>query len=148
MLNDPEKYFIKGDMKEVTIAGINYPIGEIDGKRLYGQHYSNFDQLKYKWNERRKRINWDNVYVFMIERDGCTYKDLINFDKLPYEHKVIFTKKEYPEIKSSIVLPNSYDINNDEVNNLLVYKSKFSILRILDEYDYVSFFNNQGSHLR
>lgn len=148
MLKDPKKYFINGKMKEVRIEEIDYPVGEIEGKRIYGQHYSNFNELKDKWDERKKRINWDNVYVFMIERDGCTYKDLVNFDKLPYEHKVIFTTKSYPEIKSSLVLPNSYDTNNNNVNNLLVYKSTFSVLRILDEYDYVDFFNNKGSHLR
>lgn len=147
MLKEPKKYFMNGEMEEVKITGIDYPVGEIKGKRIYGQHYSSFNELKDKWDKRRKRINWDNIYVFMIERDGCTYKDLVDFDNLPYKHKVVFTTKSYPKIKSSLVLPNSYDTKNNEVNNLLVYKSNFSILRILDEYDYVDFFNNKGSHL-
>lgn len=83
----------------------------------------------------------------MIERDGCTYQDLLEFDKLPYKNKVVFTKKKYKNVKSSLVLPNSYDIKNKNVNNLLVYPSYFSIFKILDEFDYVKFFNEEGIHL-
>ncbi|MFZ2685593.1 MAG: DUF1919 domain-containing protein, partial [Lactobacillus amylovorus] len=82
-----------------------------------------------------------------IERDGCTYQDLLNFDRLPYKNKVVFTQKKYKDVKSSMVLPNSYDKENKNVNNLLQYKSSFSILETIDEFDYVSFFNSEGLHL-
>lgn len=40
----------------------------------------------------------------MTENDGCNYGDLLAFDKLPYKHKVVFTHKPYPEIKSSFYI--------------------------------------------
>jgi len=108
-------------MHEIKIENINYPVGRLNDITVYGEHYSSFDELRNKWNERKKRINWGNIFVFMIERDGCTYQDLRDFDKLPYKNKVVFTKKRYENIKSSIVLPDSYDEENENVNNLLQY---------------------------
>lgn len=147
LLKDPQKYLSNSDMHEIKIENIDYPVGRLDDITIYGQHYKDFDELKYKWNERKKRINWDNIFVFMIERDGCTYRDLLDFDKLPYKNKVVFTQKKYKDIKSCMVLPNSYDEENKNVNNLLQYKSSFSILETIDEFDYVRFFNGEGLHL-
>lgn len=147
LLEDPQKYFSNSDMHEIKIENINYPVGRLNDITVYGEHYSSFDELRNKWNERKKRINWGNIFVFMIERDGCTYQDLRDFDKLPYKNKVVFTKKRYENIKSSIVLPDSYDEENENVNNLLQYKSSFSILETIDEFDYVRFFNGEGRHL-
>lgn len=135
------------NMTQIKKKNINYPIGKLDDVTVYGQHYNDFNELKAKWNERKERINWNNIFIFMIERDGCTYQDLLEFDKLPYKNKVVFTKKKYKNVKSSLVLPNSYDIKNKNVNNLLVYPSYFSIFKILDEFDYVKFFNEEGIHL-
>lgn len=147
LLKDPQKYFFDSDMHEIRIENIDYPVGRLNDIIVYGQHYDNFNELKYKWNERKKRINWDNIFVFMIERDGCTYQDLLDFDRLPYKNKVVFTQKKYKDIKSCMVLPNSYDEENKNVNNLLQYKSSFSILETIDEFDYVRFFNGEGRHL-
>lgn len=147
LLKEPQKYLSNSDMHEIKIDNIDYPIGRLDDITIYGQHYKDFDELKYKWDERKKRMNWDNTFVFMIERDGCTYQDLLDFDKLPYKNKVVFTQKKYKDIKSCMVLPNSYDEENKNVNNLLQYKSSFSILETIDEFDYVRFFNGEGRHL-
>lgn len=147
ILKSPQRYFSNMNMTQIKKKNINYPIGKLDDVTVYGQHYNDFNELKAKWNERKERINWNNIFIFMIERDGCTYQDLLEFDKLPYKNKVVFTKKKYKNVKSSLVLPNSYDIKNKNVNNLLVYPSYFSIFKILDEFDYVKFFNEEGIHL-
>ena len=50
------------------------------------------------------RIDLNNIYVVLVERDGCTYDDLLQFDKLPFKHKVALVHKEYPEIHCSYVI--------------------------------------------
>ena len=73
--------------------------------------------------------------------DDATYQDLEAFDKLPYDRKVVFTKEKYPEIKSSFVIPGTYDINKDNVNNLCIFLNGHSNLREIDKFDYVNFIN-------
>lgn len=142
MLANPQKYFIPGKMKEVKQTKHKYPVGEINSRKIYGVHYDSFKQLKKKWDIRCQRINWNNVYIFMIERDGCTYSDLENFDKLPYVNKVVFTRKKYPNIKGSFVIPGTLDKKNDNVNDLCGYHNFFSGIRTIDEFSYLDFIND------
>lgn len=141
MLANPEHYFTPGKMKEFKNSNTDFPVGIIDDIKIFGVHYSSFNQLEKKWDERCTRINWDNVIVFMIQRDGATHDDLIAFDKLPYAKKVVFTKKNYQDIKSGFVLPNTYDVKNNNVNNLCIFKNGHSNIRVIDEFDYVDFIN-------
>lgn len=145
MLKEPKKYFRSGIMKEGKSEG--FPVGIINGRKIYGVHYSNFDQLKNKWDRRCQRINWNNICVFMIERDGCTYKNISDFDQLKYSRKVIFTQKKYKGIESDFVLPGTIDDINNNVSDLCGFPNKFSGIRDIDKFDYVSFINGEDRRL-
>ena len=76
------------------------------------------------------------MYIMFTDRDGCTYKDLEIFDMLPFKNKVVFTKQEYPEIKSAFYIKGFEDQPSVGICNS--YKSKYSLFRYLDSFDYVS----------
>ena len=75
-------------------AESGYPVGRLDDIHVYFTHYGSFEQAKRKWDERLQRLNMDNLYVVMVEKDGCTEQDLAAFDQLNYKHKVVFTVRE------------------------------------------------------
>lgn len=79
----------------------------------------------------------------MVERDGCTYEDIQAFDKLPYEHKVIFVHKPMPEIKSACYIPGTELDGTDGqwVQPLTSYIHRFTSKRYIDQFDYVEFLN-------
>ena len=147
ILSYPEKYLKSNLIKEYSTDKFTYPVGIIKDVKIYGQHYSSFEELKTKWNERVQRINWNNVIIFMVQRDGCSYEDLKAFDKLPYKKKVVFTDQKYPEIKSSFVIPNSQERKN-VVSSLLVHKHWYSGLTDIDKFDYVDFIITGEKQLR
>lgn len=112
---------------------------------LHGVHYSNFDELKNSWDRRKERINWENIFIIMVERDGCTSQDILEFDSLPYENKVIFVSKPMPEINSACYLEGTeeYVDNVRQVSSLTRYKSRLTSFRYIDDFDYVSFLNEE-----
>jgi uncharacterized protein (DUF1919 family) len=118
----------------------SYPVGRLIDIEIHFMHYSTFEDAKNKWQERSKRIQHDNIFLMMTDRDGCTYEDMVNFDKLPYK-KVIFTNKSYPEIKSSFYIRG---FENKETVGVLSEKKNLIGMRYIDEFDYVSFLNNGG----
>lgn len=144
-LENPKHFCNSVIMTEEKTAR-SYPVGNLDGLKIYGVHYDSFKQLKEKWEKRSKRINWENIIVFFIERDGCTHDDLVRFDKLNY-NKIVFTKEEYFDIDSSYIIPNSYDEINKCVNNIVGYQSNTSLYRTIDAFDYVNFINGNGKKL-
>ena len=121
--------------------GRNYPVGIIDKDiEVHFLHYSNFEEAMVKWNNRLNRINMDNFYVVMLERDGCTYEDLLTFDELPLKNKVAFVHKLYPDIKCAFFIPEySHDI---EVGRLTRYQGHWG-KREYDCFDWVSFLNKK-----
>lgn len=119
----------------------SYPCGKIGDIEIRFNHYKTFEEAVNKWEERKKRINWDNLYIFAIDGDNCTDESLRRFDDLPYEHKVIFTHIPRPEIKSSYYLKGFEDRSG--VGVLIDFKKQFKVRRYLDDFDYISFLNQR-----
>ncbi len=67
-----------------------YPVAQLDNLTLHFKHYSSIAEAKAKWQARSKRINVDNLFILMTDRDGCCYQDLAEFDRLPFAHKVVY----------------------------------------------------------
>ena len=116
------------------------PIGLLGDIKINFIHYSNFEESKRKWEERKKRINWDNIFVVGSERDGCTYETIKNFDNLPYRNKVIFTHKKYLEFSSAYYIKGFEE--EEELGIITAFKAQNKKRRYLDDFDYVDFINN------
>lgn len=137
------KWYLEQEIVEYNDERFDYPTGMLGDIEIRFNHYSTFDEAVSKWNERKKRINWDNLYILGIDGDNCTYESMVKFDQLPFKNKVIFTHKPYPEIKSSFYIPGFED--NGGVGVLLYFKKQFFIRRYLDDFDYISFLNRKDS---
>lgn len=124
-----------------TESGYDYPAGKLDDITIYFMHYPTFTEAKAKWEERMMRINKDNLFVMMTDKNGCTYEQMKTFDNLPY-NKVIFTHKSYPDIKSSVFI-KGFEMNG-EVGVLSDWKPGFWKRRYIDDFDYISFLNKEG----
>lgn len=129
-------------MDEQISDECGYPVGKLDNIHVYFTHYETFEQAKQKWNERLKRLKMDNVYIVMVQKDGCTEQDILSFDNLKYKHKVIFTAKEYPQYRSTYYIPRSEE-DEYSVKNLCAYQGKFTGKRWLDGFDWISFLNER-----
>ena len=95
-LEEPQKY-IELDIKLEYIKyneelDINYPVCRCGDILLYFNHYDSYDKAKKTWDLRKKRINWENLFVLFYSND----ENLINrFTKLNYNKKICFTQIEY-----------------------------------------------------
>ena len=142
MLGDLRRYlcdeFLTQDIEESEKVG--YPVGLLGDVRLWFVHYASFEEASKKWKERCAKVRWDHLYIIMVERDGCTEDNIREFDQLPYKHKVIFTAKEHPDIKSAYCIPGSSE-ENGQVMDLCRYRGILTGRRWIDMFDYVGFLN-------
>ena len=130
-------YYLSLTLTYVPELSKTFPIGQLDDIKIYFVHYQSFREAKIKWDERCSRVDLNNVYVILTEKDGCTYKDLIEFDQLKYSHKVVFTRVERPEIKSGFYIKNC--LKHNEIRDLTDFKWLLARKRWIDDFDYVSF---------
>lgn len=72
----------------------DYPIGRYKDIELFFNHDVSFDQAIEKWERRKKRINWDNLFYMFLSDD----KDEIErFERIPSNKKICFTHLECDE---------------------------------------------------
>lgn len=121
-------------------ARLGYPVGILDNDiKVYFQHYRDFQEAKTKWDERKHRVNYDNLFIIMTDRDGCTLDMMQKFGKLSYKNKVILVGKSHPECSVALKLNRCLENNhlgNVFKGNLVTGKTK------LDQFDYVTFLND------
>lgn len=66
----------------------------------FTHYHMSEDEIRAIWDKRRDRINWDNLFVVLCEKKGCTIEYMRQFEALPYKHKLILTCYHYPELES------------------------------------------------
>lgn len=136
------QWYMKQPIVQCEDDRFDFPTGMLGDIEIRFNHYKSFEEAILKWEERKKRINWDNLFILGIDGDNCTYDSLKKFDELPYKNKVIFTHVPYPEFKSA------YYISGFEkekgVGVLLYFKKQYWVRRYLDDFDYISFLNGKG----
>ncbi len=103
------------------------------------QYNKDFGEAAAKWEERKQRINWEHICIVGAERDQCSYETLKNFDRLPYENKVVFTHIEYPEISSAYYIKGFE--HQAELGTITDYKNQFLKRRYMDDFDYIALLN-------
>ena len=67
-----------------------YPIGKLEDIEIFFMHYASKEEALEKWERRKARINWNNLYIKLCDNDFCTYELAKEFDGLK------FKKYEYP----------------------------------------------------
>ena len=66
------EWYMQQDIVELK-GEYKYPAGNLGGIKINFVHYESFDEGVLKWNERKERINWDNLFIVGSEKSGCTY---------------------------------------------------------------------------
>ena len=79
----------------------NYPVGKLDDITIRFVHYKTELEAFNKWEARKQRIQWDNIYVMMNDRHDYSETILKRFDNLQYANKVIFTHTKNESVKTS-----------------------------------------------
>ncbi|MGZ9850991.1 DUF1919 domain-containing protein [Limosilactobacillus ingluviei] len=141
-LSDIKFYLTEAELvkDERSSAKYGYPVGLLNGEiRLYFQHYDTFTDAKKKWDQRKTRVNFDNLYVIMTDRDGITEDNIREFSELPFKHKVMLTGKEYSNFPVTVYIKNCHE--NGHLGNVFK-RSKITGKSKLDNFDFVSFLNS------
>ena len=137
-VSDLDRYLILEPIEEKT--DMDFPVGRLDDILIYFMHYKTFDEAKEKWEERKSRVDKNNLFIMMTDKNDCTYEDIKVFNSLPFKNKVIFTHKPYEEFECAYYMKGFED--KEEVGVLSDWKPGFWKRRYIDDFDYVSFLND------
>ena len=123
-----------------VIGNRDYPVAWLGDIKLFLVHYASVEQAEEKWNERKKRIQWERIAVIATDRDGMTETLKDRFEQLPYT-KVMFV--HLPDEKHSSCFCVKGFEQMEEVG-IVTEPIGWRGRRIIDQFDYISFFNSIG----
>lgn len=135
--------FMKTDFEEIQIRELDYPVGRgAYDTRVHFMHYKNFTEAQMAWNRRKARLDVRNMGIMLANLGGGVeqYGILERFEQLPFKHKVAFTDRAYPEMKSVFQL-KGYDCRNGKNGNVYATQ-KLNGMRYIDQFDYVEWINH------
>jgi len=108
MLKDFDNY-IKSELiftdKSRYKQETNCPVALLNGKvEVHFMHYKNEEEARSKWCRRRDRMvrSHERMFFKFDDRDNCTDELVQEFHKMPFENKISFTVKRFPEYTNNI----------------------------------------------
>ncbi|HBI93588.1 MAG TPA: exopolysaccharide biosynthesis protein [Terrisporobacter glycolicus] len=114
-----------------------YPLGKCGDLVLYFVHYNSFEDARKKWEERKQRINMNNIYIIATDRDNFNKGLLQRFKRLPYRNKKLFSHLPI-ENSDDVVYIKGFE-NHSQIDPLTnkVDGGRY----LIDQFDWVSWLN-------
>ena len=138
------KYYLSQEPQLVE-SDAPYPIGKLcgDGEELpdieiHFNHDRDPAAAFRKWNERKQRVDWDNLYLICYNLDGVSIEQLRQLEQVRCRNRVVLTRIPLPEIPWSV-----YIKPNMRSRYPLAYLGKdiFGVRQFEKKFDYVGFLN-------
>ncbi|MBM6937451.1 DUF1919 domain-containing protein [Pseudoflavonifractor phocaeensis] len=137
-------YYLEQDLKFIP-SEEQCPVALLDDIRIYFTHYKTAEEARKKWEERKKRIRWDNLFIIFNDRDGISDDAIESLRQVKCRGIVIFSSKRRPEVPYVLYM----DCYKDEpcVGNILE-KNPWTGMRTYERYfDYVRWLNEADGSL-
>lgn len=117
----------------------DFPCAHLGDIILHFTHYHSEKEAMQKWFERSSRIDRNNCFVFLEERDGLTREEILRLGDIRVRGLVVFTATAYPDIPWTLQIPKYK--SDGEIGNILA-KSYWNDSREYERYfDFVKWFN-------
>lgn len=131
------KEYISKDLEFIE-SEYDYPVGVLGDIKIYFNHSKTQEEARSSWNARKSRINYDNLFIIMYDRDGITKEDIKKLEQVDCRNKIVLSDKAYPDIDYVLTIKPNYDKINGQQ-----YLDKDILDRMTFEkyFDFVKFIN-------
>lgn len=135
------KYYMEQELLFIDDSEKSYPVAMIDDVKINFLHFKTKEEAEQKWNERKKRIDYDNLYIIMCDLD-LNDEEFIKFQKINNcKRKIMFTtdpqRAQYKDVMQIKIYKEYSYVRNYAVNRLNGYRD-FELF-----WDYVNWLNEE-----
>lgn len=119
-----------------------FPVGLLGDIRIHFNHSDNEADARLDWERRKKRINWDNLYIIMYDRDGLTREQIYSLSCIRCKQLIVLSERDvYPELDYVYHIKRSgINRNNDQV---FLDDDFFGLRTFEKQWDFVKWLNRR-----
>lgn len=137
------EYYLSLPLQFYKKEGRECPCAMLDDIGVDFVHYKTKEEAEQKWNERKKRIHYDNLYLITSEGNGVTVDELNSIKDNGVNNVCIITNTQRPEIRHSVYCKSL----KDEISgayHMMVKKKWGGYQAFLGDFDFVGFINQKN----
>lgn len=117
-----------------------YPVARLGDIRIHFNHSVDQNSAEKDWNRRLARVNWDNLYFLMYDRDGITREQILQLKDIECRNKVVLTeKRDYSDIEYVHYIARTNDGAN---SHYFLDKDIFGVCTLEKKFDFVKWLND------
>ena len=99
---------------EFVDSEYDYPVALLGDIKIHFNHYKTEREAEECWNRRKSRINYDNLFIIMYERDNITVDDFRILENIECKNKIVFSDKRHPDIDYIVTMETSNRQNGQQ----------------------------------
>lgn len=130
------EYYMSLEITEDKESKESFPVGILGGIRLYFGHYKSFDEAVKKWEERKKRIDYDNLYIvaqdWVNENEYLTREEVEAWAKIRCKKLIVFTHTHYDDIPYTKYIGNKKLLITNKITGLREFETFFNYVKWLN----------------
>lgn len=135
---------LKGYLAEELVfveSQYDHPVALIRDITVYFSHYKTEEEAENAWNRRKARINFDNLYIIMYDRDGITQEDILKIRDLPCKGRIVLS--EHIRDYEGVDYIKTIKAGRGPFGNQFVDADGQGIYTFEKQFDYVEFLNRK-----
>ena len=114
---------------------LSYPVGILDDIEIHFLHYATEKEAKEKWDRRKSRINFNNIFYIFSDRDGFNDKNFEDFLRFN-GNKILFSANEKYKSENTVILKEF--IGESQIGEITLNKWMY-----IYEFDICDFLNRE-----
>lgn len=127
---------------EFIESDYNHPVARLGDITIYFNHYKTNEEAQKCWDTRKKRINYDNLFLIMYDKDGLTEEYLEKLKTIKCRGKIVISNKKYRSMDYVIRIPANMD--NIETRYRLDINKWTGKRKFEEKFNYVKWINKEN----
>ncbi len=115
----------------------NYPVAMLKDAKIHFMHYHSKEEAALKWEERKRRVNYSELFFIFVQRDDCTIDDLKTFNSLTYKNKIALTYKRYNQFENTQYIKGFEETKKVDV---IQWNGYFLGKKAIDQFNFLNWF--------
>lgn len=123
---------------EFVDSEYDYPVAQLKDITIYFNHSASKQEAADDWNRRKSRINYENLFLLMYDRENLSIDELRRIEQIPCRGKVVFSDHRHPELDYVVTMKPSNRPNGAQCMD----QNWLGIRSFERQFDYVRWLNS------
>lgn len=131
------KEYMSCDLEFVDSKEYDHPVARLKDITIYFNHSKSEQEAETDWNRRKARINYENLFLLMYDREGMTLEELRKIEQIPCRGKIVFSDRKHPELDYVVTMkptdrPNGAQCLDPDWLGLRTFERHFDYVKWLN----------------